>query len=456
MVALTMMIVGVLFLVLIAWNVIFLEVSLVDGYQGDIFRGVYRNFRSPIYGGPETPHASDVVLLALPLSVFGAAVATAWRRDCLSMLGFGLLVCTLQLVMIGAFALTQSSERLAGVERDYESFALIDDLEQFESLADVFPTWNATMPTMHLRNRHYPPGNLFVMKVEKELGWDGLFRAIVVALTLATTVLMAPLARALDLGRRGQQMAMMLLATSTGPLVFPTSFTAPMTMFFAAGIYAALLRSLRRSSRSNAVIAGLLLAVCALFSFVFVTIGLVVGCVLVVGVVAGRFPFVTALRTAVLIVVTMIGALAMVRLLLGFDIVDCLSVARSNASDLMGASSFDSMPRYLLRSSGNILAYLIYSGVVVSALAAAAIRQANAPLVRSVGIATLGALVVAGFAGQFWLETERIWIFFTPLMAVLAAAALHGSKPGDDPELPIVAGNALSASSQELYHLHYV
>lgn len=449
---------GALYGALLLWNVLFLRANEAGGYEGDVFRGVYRTFRSPIYGVPELPAASDFVRIGLPLLLFGALVVWASRRGDLSLRQFAMLICVFQLAMIASFALTQSSERLSGPERDYLSFALPEDLEQFDSLPDVFAEWNDTMSDLHLRNRHYPPGNLFMMKLERTIGLDGFFRGVVILATLATTLLMVPLARTLDLPEHGQRLAMLLLATSTGPLVFPTSFTAPLTMFFAAGIYVSLLTALRRRSGRHAGAAGVLLAACALFSFVVMTIGVVLAALLVVGVIMGRHSSGDAARVGSQTVGAMMVALVLVWLVLGFNIAECLSIARSNAQELMAANPFDNVGRYLLRSTGNVLAYAVYTGAALTGLAIASLRTATRLPVRSAAVATISALLLSGFAGQFWLETERIWVFFTPMFAVLAAGVLTGGgEPSDSMDEPaILTNNTLTACTQELWHLHYV
>ena len=450
---------GALYGAVILWNFLFLRANSTGVHEGDVFRLAYRTFRSPIYGVAEIPSATDFLWIGLPLLGFGAAFVWATLRRDFSIRRWALLICAFQLVMIGSFALTQSSERLTGLERDYESFALPEDLERFDTLPDVFAEWNDYMSVLHLRNRHYPPGNLFMMKLEQTLEWDGFFRWVVILATLATTLLMVPLARSLELSLRGQRLAMLLLATSTGPLVFPTSFTAPLTMFFSAGACVCLLAALRAGSGGRyATTAGVLLAVCALFSFVVMTIGLLLAALMIVGIITKRHSLVRSIRVGGQTVGVMIVVLFLVWLVLGFNIVECLSIARSNAQELMGASSFDDPTRYLLRSTGNVLAYITYTGAILTSLAVASLRKITPAPLRMAAFATFAALLFSGFSGQFWLETERIWIFFTPMLAVLAAGTLSDRCDPEDraTESAVLGNNVLTASGQELWHLHYV
>jgi hypothetical protein len=89
---------------------------------------------------------------------------------------------------------------------------------------------------------------------------------------------------------------------------------------------------------------------------------------------------------------------------------------------------FDEIRRYLLRSSGNLIAYLGSVAIPLVAFSAFCLfsghrKRPEAPsyiLCISVWL----TMLVSAFSGLFFLETARIWIFFTPLLCALAAISL--------------------------------
>jgi hypothetical protein len=108
----------------------------------------------------------------------------------------------------------------------------------------------------------------------------------------------------------------------------------------------------------------------------------------------------------------------------GFHLFDCLQEAMRN-NTLQMSNGFDNSARYLLRSTGAVLAYLTVAGFPQSFLMTSAlVRVFREKLFLSWdGIFTLAvvvALLVSGFCGAFFLETERIWIFFTPALVIIA------------------------------------
>ncbi len=72
-------------------------------------------------------------------------------------------------------------------------------------------------------------------------------------------------------------------------------------------------------------------------------------------------------------------------------------------------------------------------------------------------LATILSVFVAGFSGLFFMETERIWLFFTPMLALVAGYGL-GSREHVNPSTPlfIVASAIIVASGQELIFRHYL
>jgi hypothetical protein len=62
--------------------------------------------------------------------------------------------------------------------------------------------------------------------------------------------------------------------------------------------------------------------------------------------------------------------------------------------------------------------------VPLSILAVGAVRFAKPPAAKALFVALMVSILLAGFSGLFYLETERIWIFFTPIVALAAGYEL--------------------------------
>jgi hypothetical protein len=115
-----------------------------------------------------------------------------------------------------------------------------------------------------------------------------------------------------------------------------------------------------------------------------------------------------------------------------FNLIACFITAVRGHQAQQGNEGFDDLQRWWLRSTGNIIAYLL-SIVPLCILAASAVAvwgfakpQADGQrIARSFFIATLLTVLVAGFSGLFYVETERIWIFLTPAFALAAGYELR-------------------------------
>jgi 4-amino-4-deoxy-L-arabinose transferase-like glycosyltransferase len=143
-----------------------------------------------------------------------------------------------------------------------------------------------------------------------------------------------------------------------------------------------------------------------------------------------------------------------------FNLIACFFAAVHNHHLQQGNSGFDDGQRFLLRSTGNVLAYLL-SIVPLCILAIAAIRSSWHDLDRRVAsalfLASALTVPIAGFSGLFYLETERIWIFLTPAFALAAGyeIARRSAREGR-PFIQAMVLLVLAVScTQEFFLMHY-
>jgi hypothetical protein len=81
---------------------------------------------------------------------------------------------------------------------------------------------------------------------------------------------------------------------------------------------------------------------------------------------------------------------------------------------------------------------------------------AGSPLAKPTVLAAPLAMLLAVTLGLGHLETERIWLFFTPALAIAAAFELH-RRAGEDAGLfaVILFLALLWTAAQELQYRHY-
>jgi hypothetical protein len=142
----------------------------------------------------------------------------------------------------------------------------------------------------------------------------------------------------------------------------------------------------------------------------------------------------------------------------GFQLLDCLREAMRNNSEQM-SNGFDDIFRYLFRSTGAVMVYLTAAGLPQAFLALKSMTGAvkvkhgrNWQEVLAVGLPV--CLLVSAFSGCFFLETERIWLFFTPFLVI--SAGVEGDKlyqqSGFRPVAAFLACSLIMAMGYELLH----
>jgi hypothetical protein len=151
-----------------------------------------------------------------------------------------------------------------------------------------------------------------------------------------------------------------------------------------------------------------------------------------------RVRFVEILMPATLSLGTLIAGLAVLWAAFGFNLIACTQVGVHQHAMQMNVDPFRPMIRWLIRSSGNVLGYLLSLGPLLGMSAVGATvsmlgRGVRPRLVAPLFIATWLMVLGAGFGGLFCLETERVWVFFTPLLAAAGgyAVAMHMNRPAE-------------------------
>jgi hypothetical protein len=452
---------------LVWWNQAYLTLvpQLFD--PGEVFRKALQRPGTPLYGQASLVDRGQI-WLAVGLLVVLVTIGYAFVAGRLR----GWISWTLLLAACAAACLSLAwtetrlegvtprvGERFVGNTTSHKGF--VQDLVDFKGPRDILERYVERMPHLGWFGQHYPPGYLVLYRVQEGLrdnstslrrSWaryerlksenynpevvfsqpdlppQGLVTGVSLGCALASLPVFYLLARELRIGRRGARLAVVLVAVGAGVIAFPTVSPMSLLLLPTAILWWSFARALRTGSWQFAALCGASVYVFAFFSFAVTVVGLVMALALVGqrmtrAVDRRRSAFVCAVAGTSLLTVYIV-----VRVATGFDLVACMLAAVAGHEAQQEVSPFRPAYMWWLRSSGNLLAYAFSAAVVLGATIAGLLRGPRLTITGVWLIAGLLAILVASFGGLFWLETERIWIFFTPLLAIGAAHASRNDR----------------------------
>ncbi len=411
---------------LTVWNEIYFEHIAHTGFATDVFRASLRTFQAPVYG------------VAKSITVAGLATATA----------FTALFCV---VLRWALAHAEQTRRLALAFMLLQLLAIVGltlcnghgqwpdshlihggfdaELAAFSTPSAMWSEWNTHMAQFQTRASHYPPGPMFVALLEHRYHLPGLWMACSVLAILLCIPLLLDLCANLGLAPViGISAVSWQLASAAFMSFTPIANAAP-TAFLTLALLAALGRALR-GQWYFALLGGLVLGCHGLYSFTAVFATLLALVWLLAAALTGVVDRARALQCIALLLLGSTGLWLLVYGVTDFNLAACFDIALSNNRDAMSHELFEVPSRYLLRSSGNLLAYGAYLGPLAGLYALVGTWRAQfaGRAISAFACAPVTTLLVAGFSGSFFLETERVWMFFTPAVAIVAGFGLSGLR----------------------------
>lgn len=411
----------VLMISLVIWNYLFqLYISQVD-FTGDIFRARFRNYYAPLYGYPQIPRMKGYLYSLLPAGVF-IGYLLKYRNKAIE--EFRNLPSIFFLVLFSvSMALTDDFSRVTDWMAHYGYFA--QGLPFFADISELFRDYTLKMGQLGVHNNHYPPGILLTLKIEELLAVKGLTRILVMFSSVGTLLVLKETGKLLGGSQRCIQLAGFFFILSPGVLVYVTADPGYIVLFPASLTLFLFLKGLLTGQPAYALGMGLGFSVYTFFSFSSGFLALLLGIVFLLLWRHGLVGFSAGLTQITLSIVSFTAVYIVLYHITGFNLLVCLKEAIRNNTNQM-SSGFDDGIRYLFRSTGAILVYLITAGIPLSYLAIrraiTAIKEQDLnSLGNLVAIGAVVCLLVSGFSGFFFLETERIWLFFTPALAIAAA-----------------------------------
>jgi hypothetical protein len=439
---------------LVVWNTWFqLYVSEVD-FTRDIFRPKFRNFRAPLYGYFYWPELKQFLYPALS---FGFFFIYMLRNPKKAVEGWGIPTTAFFLLLLStSLALKDHVSRLVDWMAYYGDFT--QGLKLFASMTDLLRNYTSNMAQLGTHANHYPPGICMLMKAEQALNMQALTRFVVMLSGVGTIYVVRGIARLLNLSGSAAQIAVLFFILSPGVLTFITLDPAFILLLPGSLTIHFYLEGLITGRQSCAIAMGLFFSISTFFSFASGFIALLMAILFLIAWRWGMVRLTDGLQQIGLSIATFAGLFFLFYLMTGFQLLDCLREAMRNNSEQM-SNGFDNLFRYLLRSTGAILVYLTAAGFPQSFLAFRAMFNAikvkegrSWQEVLAVGMPI--CLLLSAFSGSFFLETERIWLFFTPFLVISAGVegeTLH-RKSGFRPVAALLACSLIMAAGYELLH----
>jgi hypothetical protein len=265
------------------------------------------------------------------------------------------------------------------------------------------------------------------------------------------------LAQELEFDDVATSATLLLFAAASGVLIYCTINTTSLLLLPGTLCLWLLIRSLKTGSLTSAAGLGSCFAVYLFFSFSASILGVLMALTTLIGLIRGAFSLRNVIRTGLLSLAALACILAALYLTTRFNLIGCfVSAVRGHHAN----EGYDDPMRWFLRSTGNVIAYLM-SIVPLCVLAIRALREksdeSSAKPQAALFLALIASVLIAGFSGLFYVETERIWIFFTPAFALAAGWALArgAEREGRDLLTTVFLLVLLISCSQEWFFMHY-
>jgi hypothetical protein len=394
----------------IGWSKLF-EAAHFAGVKGHIFRRVFLGYWAPFYGRGRTPDetwAGVAFLLCLAL-----VVMVSWKNLRQgSTARFAWVLGGVQLAFALAIGGSDDFTRLFGSTHAHKTF--MGYAAGFASPFELVRGWIDAMPGFTGFARHYPPGLSWASAL---LGATGAKLVFLVSPTLGLWAVHG-IARELEFKADATRAALLVYATSAPLSIFPTLTPTPALLLPGALAVWLLLRGLRTGSVLASLAVGLLMAFFAFASFAVYLVALPMGCLAAGAILAGRC---TIARAATVVGVSILVFAAVFLALFAFADFDLLANL-VQADRLTGVAFIPNALAFALRVTGGFLAYAVTAGplIVLAFAGLTRFRREPSSWVAVFCLSMISGFVLGGLSGRAYLETERIFMLYAPLLAIPA------------------------------------
>lgn len=388
--------IGIVFLlsaIILSWHYLYLLYIDASGFTQDIFREILHKSYAPAYG-IDSFENFNYRWFSFLMGFYSIVILFYKKIDHLT------FIC---LLIIGFMALLAATEpnRLLGNVAHFGTY--MEDYEKFSSPIHLIENYVDLQPNLSVHGAHYPPGNLFLLKAFGEnIGYK-------LALLLALTLSFFLFYRFTDKDKEAMKSLLFIPAF----LIFPSLDFVAISLFFFLSIL--VLQS--KNNRWSFLLVGMLFYCWSFFSFIsFIGFLYLVFYRLLI------FRKEDFQREISFFLFSLIGFLVFylwLKLQLDFDLITCFFQSLDHNVSI-NSSPFDDPIRYTFRSTGNFLSFLIGSGAFAGLLF---LRSENIKA-NTHRKTLLFTLIMLSFSGLFYLETDRVWYCFYPVIAWVSSSFL--------------------------------
>lgn len=453
-----------LLVLLIVWNRAYLYYIEQSHWEHDIFRPALQNkggriCYAPLYVRLENTWTwwgvgATIAAIILGLSVFWRQ--KKWEHS---------LFFHAFLITIWASILATTEQPIRWASTTYNNFEVFFKGLIYPNISTLLQHYTSAMQhSLGDGSAHYPPGNLVLVYLLS--GSD-----ILLGLKLLMVLLLVPMLyywqkclQIMAISPDIAQKALLLLPTASSLFIFATLNFSTITVLLAIVQYYCFWKATQQTQPwAWAIAIGGITALYAFFSFTVAvsSLQLMIGAFL--GIYWGCFSWQKIVYIGSIASTFFLLIYLSLYLILGFDMWLCFRQAIQNAHQLMGVNGgFDDIWRYILRSSGNILAFFWSIGLLSSAMFLVGmyriiVQERHISKNWQLMASSLGlTLLISAFGGLFFGETERVWVFFVPFVLLVVAHEwqLFQNRYGFISSFVLYVILLLNALLQELLFIH--
>lgn len=379
----------VLVAVIFSWHYAFLHYCAASGFTKDIFREAFSANLPPAYGIDKF-EPFNLNWFVILLTVY---IVIIFSQQYTQSIFFTIILLLFFITLFGQTETGRLSEKIAHFATYFEDFY------RFASVRSLLRSYTTLQSSLSVHGAHYPPGNLLLLKLSGALVTYRLILCFLLIIALYFAYILFE-----------KRTFIFYLLFFPAFLIYPTIDFVAIPLFF----FLFILLLLKYNKTYLYFIVGILLYGWSFFSFISF-----VGVCFIIVFQLYSFRIFFSLKTGVRYLLLLAGVLTIhffIQIIFGFDIVLCFTNALQN-NVALNSNPFDSVTRYLFRSTGNFLNFMLGGGLLMVFIF---IKSKN-HLINQFRVTLLITLLLLSFSGLFFMETDRVWYFFYPILALIAA-----------------------------------
>lgn len=389
--------------------------------------GVLTTFRkqpalTPLYAFWNPVLRAQALVFVVAAAIATLASARLADPDRTSRSAFTVVLLLLALALpLALFLVRQDLAELGSPFVIYPNEEFFQDAQRIAGVSGFLEHYVELMPRLSLHGQHFPPGHALVLYAVRLVAGEGTLPAGVTVLAFfAGGIVLAYLSLSRIASETAARQGALLMLACPSLLDFACTSMDAVFLFFAMLALGCALCAFAADGKAwQAIATGAALLLTTCFSFSALPLGL---CVLVFALARARRGWRRALAQLARAGASYIALALLLRVATGFALWDCLQASRASGVALMAhITAGSSHATRLHLSYGNAAASLIGSGVALVVPAFARLRSGGLAS-DDFSLVALATLAIMAFGGIYSMETERIWLFAMPLLAMIAAS----------------------------------